>query len=386
VSTAADVRRAIAPRANRRRWSAHGRAGVIWGLGCFLAIQGITAVLIDQRYPQIRDPEYGHRLTALKRRLAAEPERPLLLVLGSSRPENGLRPDAMEMGPLLDGRRPLVFNFALSGSGPFEELFCLRCLLAEGVRLRWLLVELLPLSLAEDTPQVLSASRLSYRDLNRRAAFAAGADGLRRDWWSAAFVPWSTHRLSLLSHWAPRALPWSARLNSYWRDCDESGWMRCPVEESDVERREREEARAHQQYEGKFTDYRVSPLTKSSLDRIGQLCAAHEIRPLFYLMPEADSFRCLYPAQTLKIIDDFVALLRQEPGITVIDARRWLPEERFYLDGHHLLEPGATAFSERFGREVLRPFVLKGSLPLAAPRQLTASPAAAAPLGVESGE
>src|SRR5262249_15783281 len=73
----------------------------------------------------LRDPEYGRRADHLRQRLAENPGRPLVVVLGSSRIGAGVSPaewEAMRPGTATD---PLFFNMAEVGGGPFIPLLTL---------------------------------------------------------------------------------------------------------------------------------------------------------------------------------------------------------------------------------------------------------------------
>ena len=55
--------------------------------------------------------------------------------------------------------------------------------------------------------------------------------------------------------------------------------------------------------------------------------------------------------------------LAREYGVSVVDARAWVPDDGF-MDGHHLLPEGATTFTKRLGTEVLQPMLAAPSPPL----------------------
>jgi hypothetical protein len=348
------------------------RANVVWGLGCFLLIQLITALLADQRYPEIRDPGYSHRLRTLHRRLAAEPERPLLLILGSSRAENGFRPDAMALAAIPTGAKPLVFNFALAGSKPLDQLVCLQRLLAENVRPRWLLIEVLPVTLNNpaEVPQHI-LSRYSFRDVSFARPYVEHGDQLRLAWCELASVPWSTHRLHLLDQLAHSWLPVPLRSNIEvaWKFVDDDGWQaNLKYHMNDTDRAQRLRG-ALKQYRGQLEDCITDPRVDRCLHVMVRLCRANNVEPLFYLMPEGSEFQKLYSPRALKTIEGYLKRLHQETDVPIVDARAWMPQGEHYLDGHHLLPPGATAFSERFGREVLAPFVRQSRPPIGVPLQ-----------------
>jgi hypothetical protein len=90
------------------------------------------------------------------------------------------------------------------------------------------------------------------------------------------------------------------------------------------------------------------------------LCVRRRIPVLLYLMPEGPVFAGWYSAAARTRIDAFVGELSRTYGLAVVDARDWLGEDLF-ADSHHLLTDGATAFTRRFAREALLPF-LEGRL------------------------
>ncbi|HJT77525.1 MAG TPA: hypothetical protein VJ739_10030, partial [Gemmataceae bacterium] len=147
-----------------------GRAAALgWGLLAFAGLQLALGAGLDRWQPDLFDGEYSAKLTRLRARLAEHPDAPLIVLLGSSRPLVGFRPADLAPPPGPDGRRPVVFNAALTGSGPILELMCLRRLLAAKVHPDMVLVECWPPTwheydgFAEDAR--IEADRLSWRDL-----------------------------------------------------------------------------------------------------------------------------------------------------------------------------------------------------------------------------
>src|SRR5262249_8439334 len=65
-------------------------------------------------------------------------------------------------------------------------------------------------------------------------------------------------------------------------------------------------------------------------------------------------FRRLYNPALRSAALGRLADLCREFGTELIDASKWVGDEGF-SDSHHLLPPGARAFTERFWREKLRP-------------------------------
>jgi hypothetical protein len=74
------------------------------------------------------------------------------------------------------------------------------------------------------------------------------------------------------------------------------------------------------------------------------------------LTPEGKEFQGWYAPEARAEVDRYSAAVASEYGLPLIDARDWLSEEDF-SDQHHTLRRGAERFTERLGREVLRPLV-----------------------------
>jgi hypothetical protein len=71
-----------------------------------------------------------------------------------------------------------------------------------------------------------------------------------------------------------------------------------------------------------------------------------------------DGFLPDYAPAGRRLMDLFLRRLSQENNLSLVDARAWASSADF-VDGIHLKHAGAARFTERFGREVLDPY-LKG--------------------------
>src|SRR4029077_17668713 len=129
------------------------------------------------------------------------PNRPLLLTLGSSRMTLGYRPELLPpLGPA-SGPQPLPFNFSLFGSGAPCNLMVLHRLLRQGVRPRWLVVELMPAKLSRDSHcWPLTAAVYSDLALLRRYIPAWKVYSV---YCRQRLLPWFRQRTELLREYAP---------------------------------------------------------------------------------------------------------------------------------------------------------------------------------------
>lgn len=347
----------MTPRVIRGFPEGRARSALLWGLAYFALAQLVLGVAVTHWQPVLRDPEYGYKLARLRERLAEAPGQPLLLVLGSSRTGAGLRPDVLPAWRLADGRTPIVVNAALTGSGPILELLCLRRLLADGIRPEWLAVEVLaPLLHQEGARREecwLNPARLSWSDVRVLRHYVGDPWPFYQHGLQALAAPWFAHRFGVLSRGLPDWVDWSQR-QDFWRAIDAWGWMAYPAVDPAQTGRLRQIA--HDTYAPSLAQFHLTDAPDRALRDLLALCRRERIRVLLFQMPEDSTFRAWYPPWARPQIAAYLAALAREYDVTLADAHAWQPDGDF-VDGHHLLPAGAAAFTARFGREVLLPFV-----------------------------
>jgi hypothetical protein len=327
---------------------------LLWAVGYFAVAQaGLLWALTASS--SLRDPEYGHRLSALRQRLAERaPGRPLVVLLGSSRVALGVRPGLLATNERTGGR-PIVFNFGLCRAGPLLELLCLRRLLDDGIRPAVVLAELWPVVLpwASGEEQAVSATRLSWTDEQRLAPYLARPGALRRDWLQRHAVPWHGERRHLLARWAPALEGCAPEQNAEWEGLDGWGWLRHPryagnPREAPAARRRRVAETARVLLDT-LRDFAVSEMSCRALGEMAEVCARHHIRLAFLLMPgpvAEDS-----PPDVTGKIEEGCSELSRRLNVSVVDGRGWASRDDFE-ECVHLSHRGAAQFTRRFGREL----------------------------------
>ncbi|MBN9119020.1 MAG: hypothetical protein J0I06_07640 [Planctomycetes bacterium] len=321
-----------------------------WTLVAFLALQVLLSLVVEVWHPELADPQYGHRLKVLRAKRAAEPDRPLVLALGSSRTEVALRPSYLADGP----RDPLVFNMARGGVSQVMNLLVLERLLADGVRPDLLLLEVLPSSLAEEgwgttTPAV------TFRDLPESVRYPIGGKAYFY-LLKARALPVHKYRRGLMQAYGPPGAP--ANPDATMWDDTGAGTVMIP-EEAKPDQRLRGTHFARGQYLNKLRAYHIAPAADRATRAFLARCRTERIPVVLYLMPESNEFRSWYPPEALRTLDGYLADLRREFPLPLVDARTWLPDEVFW-DGHHVLKRGAHAFTTRFANEVITPAMRAG--------------------------
>ena len=101
-----------------------GRNALLWSLIGFAVLQLSLGVCMDRWQPELRDPEYGYKLMRLRERLHEEPNRPLMLVIGSSRAGLGFNPGEVAVTLPQSAETPAIFNFAMpydKATTPYEN-------------------------------------------------------------------------------------------------------------------------------------------------------------------------------------------------------------------------------------------------------------------------
>lgn len=310
-------------------------------------------VALETGQPEWRDPEYGHRLKQLQGLRAAHPGRPLVVAVGSSRTQMGLRPAAMGFPD--EPGSPLVYNFGQAGAGPLRHHLTLLRLLDAGVKPDYLLVELFPAALAADGPAEVQLAdhlpRLGSADLDHLAPYCDDPAALRRAWAANRVTPWYTYRRSLLSHGWPRLLPPGQQLDYQWAMLDPFGFTAYPRETTPADRAAAL-ARTQEEYAGRLADFRIGAASDRLVRDLVARCRAEGIPVALYLMPESPEFRTWYAADARAAVAAYLPTL----GVPVFDAAGGFAEDEF-ADGHHLLPAGAARFSRRLADAHLRGWV-----------------------------
>lgn len=321
-------------RRDRRRTNA--RRALFAGLALFLATQLAFLAALESLSPYHSDLDYRQRSTLLHERLREAPERPLCLLLGSSRTALSFCPEWL---PPQDGSpEPLVFNFSHYGSGPILNLTLLRRLLADGVRPRWLVVELLPGYLVREREDFI-APHLAAGEL-RDACRYLEADKVA--YWFVRTRIQTVPRFPLLGTES------SGHATGPLGGCVR--WLNRVTERDRATRT----ADAHRHFGPLLRQLPISPSADRAIHDLLALCRQEDIAVVLLLTPEGTVFRSWYGPGTEQHLTAYLRRLADETGTPIVDGRRWLPEEVFY-DSHHVVRRGAEEFTQHLHTEVLQP-------------------------------
>jgi hypothetical protein len=322
------------------------------GLLAFLALEVALNLYMETRHSEVYDPEYRDRLTLLRQRLKENPDRPLLLFIGSSRFMTGIAPEQLPTLESSDGQSPLPFNACHCGGGALQNLLTLRRLVNQGIEPRWLVAEVVP-NMLPATQRSMVAKGAIFNDLQTLHHYM---NPLKLVAWYAeeratAIV---NHRQSFLRCLAP-GLPLE---DSAWdtepmEPLGGKSWTEPVLDAQEIKRRK---AIAREAGFASFENFSIDDTSRHAFADLLDLCRRKNIHVVLLLSPECAEFRGCYPPRTLQILADFLESLHAQFGVPIIDASDWLADEDF-SDGHHVLPEGAKKLTARLARDVLGPLV-----------------------------
>jgi len=330
----------------------------MWFAVFFVALQACLAAAIDWRLPRLYDEEYGVRLAALRARRAAEPDRPLLLVVGTSRVGMGFAPELLPELRTPAGLRALPFNFSHLASGPVLNLMLVRRLLHEGIRPEWLVLEVVPASLAHESAS-MPATMASAQDLPVACRYFPPWKILTV-YARQRLIPWYKHRAGILRDLAPAWAPFQdprEKITLTSLGGDHSWLVETAVNPDEVQRRT---GLVRDVYREVFQNFHIDPAADRATRELLELCRRERIAVALFTTPEGSAYRNWYSPAARREVDEYLARIGSEYGVEVCDTRTWLADSDF-TDSHHPLKHGAEEFTRRLGREVLEPLV-KGRL------------------------
>lgn len=341
----------------RRRRTHQRRADLLWAAAGFALVQVALAIALEKRLP-VRDPDFAIKLDRLQARVQESPNRPLAVVLGSSRTQMGLDAGWLNQGT---GRPWLTFNLGFEGCGPMMSRISLRRLSAAGIRPDLVVIEVVPAQLLVGNgcpieERGLKGTRFRADEVSVLYPYSSQPWRLVTDWFRGRALPAIQHRADLVTWLSLDRTPQGNPIESGKWYVDPSGWKPGPAVYS-LERAVDATHRTLNEFRAYFRDGRIAARQLALLRDLLTDCRRRQIPAALLLMPESTAFRNLYPDGLDHDLGVLLDGLRQEFGLlALIDARGWIGDNDFF-DANHLTQVGARAFTDRFGREALRPLL-----------------------------
>jgi hypothetical protein len=359
-------------------------------LALFVLGQAALGAWLQRRHPEMCDPNFALRYERLENCLQAAPGRGLVLILGSSRPANGLSPSALADWQPRHCPAPVVFNFATLGAGPVRELLTYRQLRARGIHPELLLVEVWPPVWTQqgylwEKPNIFK-SDMYLSDVPVLAHLYDEGWRCFTKVCEETLTPILYSRRAVLNTFIPSLVPRSTAgeltwARAHWATLDPWGWLPMGWHFSPEEFARQVEL-YRQRIERTLQELTVPPEVDWALRQLLAGCRAEGTRVAFVILPEHSMLRSWYTPGAQRVSYDYFHQLEAEFGCPTIDTRDWTSDEGF-SDPCHITPEAAVAYSARFGREVLRPLLEGTPLPehllLHEPGQPTSYPASSAP-------
>jgi hypothetical protein len=324
-----------------------------------------TACALDVAWPQLRDPEYGRRAITLRARIAEHPDRPLVLVVGSSRAAMGVKPSAWEAARPGTSRDPLLFNMSALGGGPITELLTVRRVFADNFRPAVVLLEYWPPLFRQDgeygeTTQ-MDLHRLRWDDRPVVRGYFPEADKIERWMYFSRLNALTSYRTRLLTQADPEWVPKRGRPDVSWAELDGWGWLPGMAPADDAAR---QRLIAHQRPGvcARLNRWSVHPNADLALREAVATVRAHGVTVGLLYLPESSECCGWYSSEVESAAEAHLATLAHDLAVPVINARAWMAD-RDLADGYHLSRAGAASFTARLGPVVVATFPAVGGEP-----------------------
>jgi hypothetical protein len=328
----------------------------------FLGGQVVVNIIIDRRWPDVRDPRQGAWLTTKLEYLRVcqrrYPGRPLVMMFGSSMTGNAFQ--GKQLSEMTRGTSVPVtaFNFGVPGAGTIKQALFWRFLQERHVHPDLLLLEITPRNLLNIGPLDAEFPSAYERLVDLPALRRYVRVPLYRlciSWLKGRWIPVYDLRSSLIGHLKSRE-PLAQDKDPTIRLVDEFGWLPLPGQHTPQSR---------ERYLGTFRekllkgcpdfsrDYQISRGAQKAFTELLQSFHEQDIPVIIVRMPEESSLRQLSAPNTEAKFQSLLARLRQAWGAKYIDAHDWVPDDQF-ADHCHLLPEGATIFTRRLADQLFQ--------------------------------
>lgn len=329
-------------------------SALLWRLPLWYILgQLILLAWMDEHWQLNRTRVERAKWEQLHARLAEAPDRPLVLMLGSSRSDWAFQAGRLNGQPGPDGRPLLAYNLAVPTTGPMHEALYLNDLLDEGIRPRLVLVEFVTTHLNQSQRGLLSEEhftlpeQLSAHQALFLRSYYSNKRRLMVRWLEARLAPWYGYRCAFHDHLQGRDA--INPFDQQEQPMDDSGWRMLYPDPNTPRFRAWRRAGAANMYGESLKHFRLGPGPMQAMRDLLARCRREHIPVALVRMPVTQEFRQLFPAQARADLDKLFAELSE--GVSVIDASEWLAREDFD-DGHHVRQTGAYKYTTRMIEEV----------------------------------
>lgn len=346
-------RRATVVLARNRRRRQGARILLCWVAFWYVLGQLALFAWMDESWQLNRTRVEHDKWKQLHERIAETPDRPLVLMLGSSRSDWAFQAGRLNGWPGPDGRPLLAYNLGVPTTGPLHEALYLNDLLEEGIRPRLLLVEFVFTHLNQSQRGLLSEENFTvpqwlsaHQALFLRPYYANKHRILVR-WLESRLTPWYGFRCDVHEYLQGHRI--ASLYDQQEQPMDESGCRMLYNDCGEPQFRAWRRECSARMYGESLKHFRLGEGPVRAMRDLLARCRREHIPVALVRMPVTNEFRKLVSAEGWKDLNNLFAELSE--GVHVIDASGWLTEEDFD-DGHHVLRTGAYNFTTRMIDEV----------------------------------
>jgi hypothetical protein len=335
----------------------------------FVAIQLAASVVFDYGWPQVRFPFFHEQLC----RFDASGRDANILCLGSSRTRCLLNEAVIEqvLADLTGDTGVHCFNAQVPNGDIIVSERMLRALLHRGARPRFALIELCPEGLNRRNGWLIHyvVWLLRWDDVPAYLKDLTVTGNLVR-FAGTRFVPTHVYRYQIRQQLWTLARDWlgehpTATATNPRREPYSTGRSRKEAADywqGDVARRLREQRMdpkldltfGTENVDRALRSYRPGGNAAAALERMLNLCRAHNIEPILVGVPLSSPHRHCYTLEIEAAFQLHVARVTQMHGCRYLHYRDSLPDA-FFADHHHASDEGGYVFSRMICLDVLAP-------------------------------
>jgi hypothetical protein len=341
--------------ARARRMTRGGRGVLLWSLALYALIALALNFLMYRWCPDLSASVHRIKWDQLRKAVAAAPDRPLILTLGSSRMDAAFQAGRLDGVPGPDGRPLTAYNFGIPAAGPLHEYQYLRDMLHEGIRPSLLIVEVLPPLFSAPRSHLISeedwpvADWMSLHQFRRMRPYFVRPGRKLSGWIAARLAPAFAYRRALQAVMEVQMLPPEERRPAPY---SHDRWG-CRCADYLTPKQQASCVRMARDYIPSLYHFRMGDGPQRALRDLLACCGREHIKVVLVLMPESTEFRSWYRPECLTAMNQMLTQMHADWGVPVIDARQWLDDGDF-TDGHHPAESGANLFTSRLLAELPR--------------------------------
>ncbi len=350
------------------RHSRRTRSVLLWAAGIYVAFQLTASLLLDYGWPLLRFPSARTRMAELE----AEPRKPEIVALGSSRFQAAIVPG--EMSALIDSAcRPAqpvgVFNAAVPVGDPISSEFMFNRLLEKGVKPRLVLFEVSPENLNRNNSWlIMHVRRQIFWHETPRYFLTVCRSGQLMRWLGSRLNPVYYSREEMWRRAAaevqglfstdgtPRAptAPRPSGATAANKPPDWDDLLRLPSRQLTSEEAELSRTGADILPRRMLENYDLRGVTVEALERVLARCQEQGIAVVLIGVPVTQPHRDTFTPEVMKAYRAYLEQVTQHYGCRFVDYRDRVPDNLFF-DCHHLTQQGGLYFSRLLTHEVLIP-------------------------------